>query len=383
MDLSVADDNRLGLRCLVRPSVNGVEKQIQQAVDKWKPSTAECSCKNKEWCKPINNGAPVRDKEVFGFRGNSPTIAGYNWTHITSLAWGLSQEEICEAHQHDVKVIMASPTVILTSNVTLRQEWIDKTVAQIVERGVDGVTFDFESPIAASSNNGEYYSELIKGTRDALHKISPSYQVSVCVAWSPDSIDGRSYPIKHLADASDVLYVMDYDTRSQVFDACLASANAPYPGMVHGIQRYLDIGVRPDQLILGVPWYGYRYPCLKGTNPTDRYCPIAQVPFRGINCSDAAGSEVGLNGILNLFTNKVNVSASGFDTNMMAPWFNIFDGNQVIQYWYDSPSGLRKKYEYAKSMKLRGVGPFTFDDLYGMENVTEESEYWRAYDVFF
>ena len=39
------------------------------------------------------------------------------------------------AHQHDVKVIMASPTVILTSNVTLRQEWIDKTVAQIVERG--------------------------------------------------------------------------------------------------------------------------------------------------------------------------------------------------------------------------------------------------------
>ena len=70
---------------------------------------------------------------------------------------GVSQEEICEAHQHDVKVIMASPTVILTSNVTLRQEWIDKTVAQIVERGVDGVTFDFESPIAASSNNGEYY----------------------------------------------------------------------------------------------------------------------------------------------------------------------------------------------------------------------------------
>ena len=39
---------------------------------------AECSCKNKEWCKPINNGAPLRDKEVFGFRGNSPTIAGYN-----------------------------------------------------------------------------------------------------------------------------------------------------------------------------------------------------------------------------------------------------------------------------------------------------------------
>ena len=34
-----------------------------------------------------------------------------------------------------------------------------------------------------------------------------------------------------------------------------------------------------------------------------------------------------------------------------------------------------KKYEYTKSMKLRGVGPYTFDYLwYG--NATEENEYW-------
>lgn len=29
-----------------------------------------------------------------------------------------------------------------------------------------------------------------------------------------------------------------------------------------GIQKYLDLGISPDKLILGVPWYGYYYSCL-------------------------------------------------------------------------------------------------------------------------
>ena len=41
-------------------------------------------------------------------------------------------------------------------------------------------------------------------------------QVSVCAAWSPDDIDGRAYDYTGLADASDFLYIMFYDTRSQV-----------------------------------------------------------------------------------------------------------------------------------------------------------------------
>ena len=51
---------------------------------------------------------------------------------------------------------------------------------------------------------------------------------------------------------------------------------------------------------------------LPGTLPTDRYCPIPLVPFRGVNCSDAAGSEMGVLDILRLG----NVTATGFDSNM-------------------------------------------------------------------
>ena len=176
---------------------------------------------------------------------------------------------------------------------------------------------------------------------------------------------------------------MDYDTRSQVFDACLASANAPYPGMIHGIQRYLDIGVQPDKLILGVPWYGYQYPCLPGTDKKARYCEIPEVPFRGINCSDAAGGELALGSLLNLFNSKINITMSGYDTNMQAPWFNYFNGTSVIQYWYDSPAGLELKYQYTKMMKLRGSGPYTFDDLWNLESEEDSKKYWSSYDAFF
>ena len=117
---------------------------------------------------------------------------------------------------------------------------------------------------------------LIQATRQyfALHNL----QVITCVAWSPDDIDGRNYPYKAMADASDYLYVMDYDTRSQIFDLCLVSVNAPIAGMIHGIQRYLELDILPRKLISGVPWHGYRYPCLPGTTLQSNFCPIPQVP---------------------------------------------------------------------------------------------------------
>ncbi len=49
--------------------------------------------------------------------------------------------------------------------------------------------------------------------------------------------------------------------------------------------------VRPIP-VLDFGRYGYEYACEPGTAPTARYCPIPFVPFRGVNCSDAAGTEV-------------------------------------------------------------------------------------------
>jgi di-N-acetylchitobiase len=193
------------------------------------------------------------------------------------------------AHSHGARAIVAAPAFDLEHDMQIpenRASWIQKALNIVQRMYADGIVFDYEEPQSAGSAAIQAYTELIAETRQVFQAVNPSYQISTCIPWSPDNIDGRNFPWLQLEAASDLLYVMDYDTRSQVFDACIASANAPYPGMVHGLQRFFDVGLNPQQLVLGVPWYGYRYQCSPGTAPDAVYCPIRKVPFRGVNCSD-------------------------------------------------------------------------------------------------
>ena len=78
----------------------------------------------------------------------------------------------------------------------------------------------------------------------------------------------------------------------------------------------------------------------------------------------------------------MNMTSSGTDMNMQAPWFNTFDGEQVSQYWYDDVDSLSLKYAWAKANNLRGVGPFTFEDIDSLP-VDHREAMWGAFDHFF
>ena len=175
------------------------------------------------------------------------------------------------------------------------------------------------------------------------------------------------------------------------------------------------------KLVLGTPWYGYHYPCLEGTTITDRYCPIQSVPFRGVNCSDAAGNELDYAQIRNLYYNITQSesdsgdgknkshsngsSSSSFvsmvkrDVNMNAPWFNerkssklssndvsknVFENEKIMisQYWYDDSISLRYKYSWSKKYGLGGVGPYCLNMLAALKNEEEKIEMWSTLDEF-
>ncbi len=72
---------------------------------------------------------------------------------------------------------------------------------------------------------------------------------------------------------------------------CIAWANSPLNQTLYGVQRFLQLGISARKLVLGLPWYGYHYPCTRAIG-ADNVCPIASVPFRGVNCSDAAGQQM-------------------------------------------------------------------------------------------
>ena len=311
-------------------------------------TTRDCPCADAKLCQPIG-GPAVSEREIYGFGAGLGALD----KRVTTVAWPLNSTVMCQAHAAGARVVMAAPQPEkhFSDNATVRALWVNSTVKAVVASHMDGVVFDWESPCDPGAASQRQYALLIAETRAALRKVSPSYQVSTCVAWSPDGIDGRHYDIPAFAAASDLLYVMDYDTRSQIFDACVAAANAPYFGMEHGLQRYLDLGVSPQQLVLGVPWYGYRYECVAGTSATATTCPIPQVPFRGINCSDAAGSEVGLSDILS----RLPKSTTGrrWDDYQAAPYFNTVEGGATVQYWYDDVQSLTPKYARARARPPR------------------------------
>lgn len=351
-------------------------KQVRLAslLSQREAATAQCPCDDAKLCEPIKGPSPVAGQEIYGFGGGDGS--GLDFTRVTTVAWAGDPKLMCAAHKAGARVVMGAPgpEKVFTSNATARAEWVEDAVKAMTTNHMDGIVFDWESPCAPGAPEQRWYAVLIGETRAALRKLHPGYQVSVCVAWSPDGIDGRNYDIAAFAANADLLYVMDYDTRSQIIDACVAGANAPYFGMAHGIERYLDLGVPPSQLVLGVPWYGYRYPCLPGTTADARFCPIAEVPFRGINCSDAAGSEVAISSLLMLLENN-STTGRQWDTYQTAAYFNTVEDGAVVQHWYDDVQSLKPKYAHARTLGLRGVGPFTFTD-------TQDPKMYEAFDAF-
>ena len=206
-------------------------------------ATASCVCNDTSLCAPIASALPRI--EIFGFMASAANASHFDWSSgVTSVAWNLDAQFVCKAHAHGVRVIAPHGVASGGFNITELGESASKRAAWIDEVA--------------------WYAQIVKETTKALRaRVAPTTQSSVCAAWSPDCIDGRCYDYGALAEASDFLYVMGYDTRSQIFDACTAYANAALPLMQRGVARYLESGVAPEKLVLGTPWYGCTSPLLR------------------------------------------------------------------------------------------------------------------------
>jgi len=109
-----------------------------------------------------------------------------------------------------------------------------------------------------------------------------------------------------MAAAADVLFVMAYDMQSQVYGRCVAQANAPLEQVRWGLQQYLAMGISASQMVLGVPWYGYRYQCQGSPPPDVDFCVLRSTPFRNVSCSDAAGGEIGASTLARRRVGEIN-----------------------------------------------------------------------------
>lgn len=324
----------------------------------------DCPCETKEQCLPVSS---FPSKEVLGFMVSPDNYHKYDWTKLTTLAvfTEMTSQQladlVCFAHSHNVRVVLhADYPAANLSDSNKRSNWVTGLLDQVQQGFLDGINIDFEQPIKKDSADVDYFTQLVKEAYTRFKSANSNYQVTLDVAWSPDGIDNRWYDYEALATCTDFLVIMAYDERSQIWTGpCIAGANSPYPGTIAGVKAYQQLSIPADKLVLGLPWYGYNYPCISLTQ--DRVCTIKRVPYQGAPCSDAAGTEKPFYEILLLLADST--SGRLFDVETASLYFMYNKNGSDFQVWYDDPLSLSLKYEYAKSEKLKGLAFWNVDSL--------------------
>jgi len=311
---------------------------------------------------------------------------------VTSIALfedNLNDSLLCYAHSQGVRLLWGTGyPVAQLSNSTQRKEYVAGLIQMVANTFTDGVNIDIEEPIQAYSPEYTLLTTLVQEVKASFDYYMPGTQVTFDIAWSPDCTDGRCYDWQGLADSTDFLIVMGYDLRSQIFGPCTASANSPVNTIYEGLWDFMtNYGINGSQLVLGVPWYGYDYTCLNHNSSMQTLCNIAEVPFRGVNCSDAAGVQRSYNEIQQILKQN-STTGLMWNADLQSPWFNFEDkeGN-IHQVWFDDPQSLATKYVLAKKLGLRGLSMWNADCLYYNGNdptrKSETAEMWKTMFDFF
>ena len=351
----------------------------------------DCPCSDASLCAPIT---ATYEKEVFGFLSSEKKGAdnsswvNLDFNQITTVAWDTSPELICEAHRNGVRVVANTPRygLGLGSNKTALDAWVKDLVTMVQGTFIDGVVFDYEYPIFPFSDGQQELVNIVAATTGALHAAIPTSQTSVCVPFVPDH-DNRYYDFKGMADASDIFYIMFYDTQTSIYGQCIAGPGASLSLAAHALDAYAALGVPANKTVLGVPWYAHDYECIPGTDPKAEFCKIPDGPgYRGAQCSYIGHApERHFAEYMDLLNTGNTTTGRLYNNATDSPYFNYVGANGTVhQVWMEDAESLTKKYQYVLKRKIRGTGPFQFSDLDYSTNQTREQaqSMWDALKVF-
>jgi chitinase len=179
-------------------------------------------------------------------------------------------ELIARAHASGTKVVISlarfswSPGQTATSVALLKSAEARARLARVVadeveRRGVDGINVDFE-PIPRGQKAA--FTDLVRRIRAELDARGPGYQLTFAVTGHFESYDvgGVLKP-----GGADAVYLMGYHYAGTF--STIAHGTAPLGGSRYSVGdaiRLLRKVARPEQLIVGVPYYGHLWPTSSG-----------------------------------------------------------------------------------------------------------------------
>ncbi|KAK3818783.1 MAG: glycoside hydrolase superfamily [Benniella sp.] len=282
---------------------------------------------------------------------------------------------VAAAHAKNVKVLMSiggwtgsqhfSP---LAATEYGRRTFIDGAVKMVKDYNLDGIDIDWEYPgrpksacnIFDEQNDAKNFLVLLQELRATLDALPNGNKLEISLATRIPPFDGPNGLPTDVSEFSKVvnhINIMAYDMNGSW--SALTGANAPLTGAdglsyVGGAQAWIDAGVPPQQINMGVPFYGRSVitntdmsttlsmaaPFRKSVPPDDSNDGLWADPCEGT----AAFSVIEANGQARApWIRK-------FDEASQTPWLFNPHTNQFIS--YDDQESLRLKVEYAKRKNL-------------------------------
>lgn len=247
------------------------------------------------------------------------------------------------AHPNGVKVIITvRPNNFdlnkldgILSDPNIRESFANNLLATVQDNKADGVNLDFEF-IHTTNNitrtpNSPLFEDLMKRIHNKLKSANPEYHISFDVAGYTET----PYLNGNLANYSDAVFLMGYDYTYQ--GSKNTGAVSPYNEVVSSIQNLLKYYPK-EQIILGVPFYGYKWQ----TESDQKGSSIKK--FVGPITMTKAVIEAPQNG------------GRKWDTLSQTPWYVYQVKNKWYQTWYDDEESLGLKFDYVNSENLGGIG---------------------------
>jgi di-N-acetylchitobiase len=339
--------------------MNGMAKAFASA-----PSTAElpAAIAAPAPAPPSLEGAPaLRPHEIFGFAPywTLPNSSGFDLAGVTTLAYfsvgvggdatvqqsgpgwvGYQSQALADlvtrAHGAGDRVVLTascfgqSALDKLAADPTAGARLGASLVALVAAKNLDGVNIDFEGK---GSKDQAGLDTLVAAVSSAMHSANPHWQVTMDTYASSAGDPTGFYDIPGLAPSLDGFFVMAYDMNNKK----TPSATAPLIGAgftdVEAVQQYTAV-VAPSKVILGVPYYGYDW------------------PTAGPGLGDPAGPATPLD--------YAQISAIGghiyWDPTTQTPWTSYQVGTQWHQTFFDNPTSLALKAQWANANHIAGLG---------------------------
>jgi chitinase len=216
--------------------------------------------------------------------------------------------------------------------------------------GFDGIDLDWEFPgdttHGGRQGDKENYALLVQEIRSVFDADGKDYVITVATPVGISRIE-QGFDLLELQKGVDFFHFMNYNTFTHFSQDHIIGASTDMPFIFKSIKYFLDAGLKPNKIVLGLAAYGRTY------NLMDPNCATAGCLFTSGGIGGCAGDE----GVMPNFTIDEYLDNGNYKSKYYNPKSGtmelVVDDTLFIS--YDNIKTYKIKHEYAKLACFRGM----------------------------